>query len=91
MYTLRMNIIRGMSNTNTQIPLVSPAIVYPYDPNYEEPLLSTPQNTIPAEFILTTAAFIELLEVVLAEQYDDDASDADTEIPDDYNPNPDDI
>jgi hypothetical protein len=80
-----------MSNTNTQIAVVFPSVDYPYDPDHEEPLFSTQPNTLPAEFLLTTAAFIELLEVVLAEQYDDELSDAETEIPSDYNPNPDDI
>ena len=80
-----------MSNTNTQIP----ALVFPYVNNTHDvdaaPLFSTQQNILPAEFLLTTAAFIELLEVILAEQYDDELSDADTETPENYAPNPDDI
>jgi len=80
-----------MSNTNTQIPFETTYIYYQYGPNDATPLVTTYENTIPAEFILTTAAIIELLEVTLEEQYLDELSDADTDIPDDYNPNPNDI
>lgn len=72
-----MNNIISMSNTNIEIPL--PPLLHPINPYVAENAILTD----------TAAEIIALLEDALDAA--DELSDADTEIPDDYNPNPDDI